>query len=761
MAGLSQDLIAQFSEFTGLGPGGQEKAILFLRGNNNNLEQALGAYFDDPNPLRYECIVVATSTVDSDIEAENGDSRWGEIANFIVAKKQFRYDESQFSSNREGGADGSQNQPFQLDDDFGNANQLTSLTAPSRPPSPQLIGPAPPPGFPNTGTAWENPSKEDTEYNEAIKRSLADQQTGVINASGHEVVPDVEANDRRRVPGEPAFLKHMLKPDFLPALINILHSIPSIHDNMLRANTLLTDYGYNPHWWSGEDMQASSVVYYDDAAMTSDANESSCSPVLTEVQRLLAFLDRTERSYGSAEALSRVHAISALEPTGPSRRTLLYRFLEAWDAVDSAHQLFRSTVVDKDGVRNEIHGYEIPSGIPNAGKEPTLIELLDNVIWDKQASSDFEPDNFLDHIAPIQILTMPSHSTWKLRVPSSFFIDRYLLANKHIIIQMKDENAKYVQRIEAIDKALRKLKTYTYTPGTNTNLVAQKQGDAVQLLSDSVEYLEKRAQQSNEQNSDAGESLFDGKTVYKLRAIKTKITERIEALNAERQQALEAMQQYNDVLAMSNPNNQLYYDPQHRYILCGVSVISMRLLVTYAQHASNTSSESKWWKLVYDTTKTTPSISKTIVSESDVLLAASQGINDTMLVYVAESALAGPPPISLPPQLSRFVEKDNEAFREELVSGISSGGGPGPAVPVTITGVRTGSESGASDDSMKVQGDDEGIEMDDQDRPPPYTTSEWDLGDVGGGAQPEMKEKGKPGLFGRMRRTSKSSDEGM
>ena len=577
-------------------------------------------------------------------------------------------------------------------------------------------------------------------------------------------MPDVDAVDRRRIEGEPVSLKHMLRPDFLPALINILHTVPPLHDYLLSTDAVLDDYGYNSHWWSGESIEAPTVSYYDDSVMT-NASDASFPPIVAEVQRLMAFLDKTERSYGSAEPLSRVHSISILEQTGAERKSLLFRFLEAWESRAGLQSAFRTTILDKDGTKTFVHGYPIPSGIPSAGKEPTLIELLDNIIWDKQPNGDFEAENFLEDVAPVLIFTIPPHSTWKLKAPTSFYLDRYLLSNKPVVAQMKEQNAKYVQQIEKIDEQLQKLRSFKFNPSTGMSLGPQKEGDALQLMEDSIKYLKERADIATDENVNVHEEVADMRTVKKLQAILRRIQERIQSLNEAKTGAQEAMQELSTVLTIPNSSEPDSSEPEHLFVFAGISTSSMRLLNTYVQYPFG-QSDSQWWQLTYDTTHIKPRISKTLVSESEVITAAAQGIDDTMLVYVAASTLDSPPPISLPPRLKAFVEKDNAAFRDELAHAEQMASAPGPAVPVSITGVRTRSDSGGSNDSMKVQRDDidEGIEMDDRAQPPPYDNGDaWDGKDVKMGSptgeQPEMQEvgQGRPGLFG-MRRGGSGGD---
>lgn len=578
----------------------------------------------------------------------------------------------------------------------------------------------------------------------------------VARASGQEVVPDVEANERQRILGQPVLLKHMLVQDFLPSLVTILHSVPKLRNALLNSESHLYDYGFNSQWWSGESIQTPTISYTDDTSTTENTS-SACPPIVAEVQRLMAFLDKSERAYGSAEALSRVHAIKVYEQTSALPKPLMERFVETWDSIGDSQSLFLSTITDlkqSSAATRDLHMFEARTGFAAPEKDIALVDVLDNCFWDVQDNGDFEPDHFLDEVAPVQILTIRPHKTWNLLVPPEIFLDRYLLSNSDIIQQMKNKKSTYVQQIDKVNSTLKKLETYKYNSSTGTGLVSAKEGNAVRLMEDSIKFLQDRSQEAKDDEVKNQTRL----TIAKLEKISARVEEKIQALKAEKEEAQTAMKKFSAILTdPSTPPQPSDYEFECRYVLRGVATASPRTLTTYASYAPprRTSAQDasvQWWKLCYDTTGPTPRLEKSSVSQDEVLAEAGKGAQDTMLVYTSSAMLSGPPPVPLPPQLERFVEKDNAAFREELEQSdpFNVPDGPGPAVPITLTGVRTRSSSRGSDDSMTVNRDDEGIEMDERDLPPPYDGSEKELEDVKMEPQPEMEERnghGRPGLF--------------
>lgn len=100
------------------------------------------------------------------------------------------------------------------------------------------------------------------------------------------------ASGRVRDDGAPAFLKpfsHNNNP--LPALVTILHSIPQCRNIFLAPNYGQESYAVSGDWWNAEPSSMPSYKSY--------RNEH----LVREMQRLTAFLDRTQRAYGSAAKL--------------------------------------------------------------------------------------------------------------------------------------------------------------------------------------------------------------------------------------------------------------------------------------------------------------------------------------------------------------------------------------------------------------------------------------------------------------------------
>src|SRR5437016_1780096 len=129
-----------------------------------------------------------------------------------------------------------------------------------------------------------------------------------VGASTHEIYLDPEPVDRKRNPGEPVFLKPSPSGHTLASWLTISHSIPLARAALLCPQYLLPNYGHDDEWWNGTPAKVPRIVHAEDGMnMTSGRNE-----LLFETQRLMAFLSKTNRAYGSAENRANLNVMMEL-----------------------------------------------------------------------------------------------------------------------------------------------------------------------------------------------------------------------------------------------------------------------------------------------------------------------------------------------------------------------------------------------------------------------------------------------------------------
>ncbi|EPE05363.1 ubiquitin interaction domain-containing protein [Ophiostoma piceae UAMH 11346] len=188
---------------------------------------------------------------------------------------------------------------------------------------------------------------------------------------------DAKPSARIRSPNSPAFLGS-IDHNYLNALLTVLHSIPAARNALLRFGGVEAHtYGNNPGWWkstaidpvgdlkrgpidAGETWMNDSdeEVFYPPPSVDRDPNDKT--PVATlplgtnvarqfieEVQRLMAFLDGTDRSYAYTETLETAHVSTMAEGEDTTRRfcsTLAYfRLADFNDALFTEVKMLRQT----------------------------------------------------------------------------------------------------------------------------------------------------------------------------------------------------------------------------------------------------------------------------------------------------------------------------------------------------------------------------------------------------------------------------------
>src|SRR5204863_4427657 len=132
--------------------------------------------------------------------------------------------------------------------------------------------------------------------------------------------------------------------------------------------------------------------------------ESDTHNFVYETQRLMAFLDSTTRSYGSADILVDMDCYQNCQA-----ESRLNRFFKTWmnaamelSPDDRLTQVFSSTALKNlVNARGKTSSKEFPClELPLKPAHETLYDVLDTVIWVDKADQPLE-DVWIEHVAPI------------------------------------------------------------------------------------------------------------------------------------------------------------------------------------------------------------------------------------------------------------------------------------------------------------------------------------------------------------------------
>ncbi|KAK7954023.1 ubiquitin interaction domain-containing protein [Apiospora saccharicola] len=267
------------------------------------------------------------------------------------------------------------------------------------------------------------------------------------NAAAAEPPPSA----RQRIQGAPAFLRS-LNDHRLGALISIYHSIPLARNVLLSyaADSAVKDYGNHMDWWKGQPILGP-AQNGEEADATPDGEYPS---FVDELQRLLAFLDNTDRSYGSADVIAKTYDI---DPThgGWAPPDLDHNFFEALKKAgegipncryDQLETLGKGQpIFPRDKSAEKANGGSTKNLTTNPTKNPvdTLYDALDRLFWHHALAPqpwDPEDSKTATLVEPSAVLTIRFNGEGLQRtcdIPAVLYIDRYIEERKNLAVELQ------------------------------------------------------------------------------------------------------------------------------------------------------------------------------------------------------------------------------------------------------------------------------------------------------------------------------------
>ncbi|KAH0538601.1 hypothetical protein FGG08_004802 [Glutinoglossum americanum] len=545
-----------------------------------------------------------------------------------------------------------------------------------------------------------------------------------VGSGAHEIYPNPEPIDRKRIASEPAFLKPSPSSHTLASFLTILHSIPLARRALLCQDHLLSDYGYNDEWWDGTPAKAPRVVRLDDGIRV-DRDEDE---VIFETQRLVAFLTKTTRAYGSAETLANIDGVS-----NQHLDVIIGDFLAHWYMVakrvsqhNTLPEIFRTVAISysEEGDR-KVQPVFLP-GL-NVDESQTLYDIIDDALW-SEVDEDKEEAFFEQAGEVFSMLLKSSNGNQNglgIRIPAVLYLDRYMESSESLAKEMRLKKAEMRRKILEMERLEARL-TETHSSNIHggpfdprkllqaavsqfTVPMPPKQPNGVYGGDAKSEYP---SQEHQNGNADIAQKL---KQIYKT------VLEKLKALEEQKEKAKASLQELSTLL--TQPSDDPENSPQMRYTLRGVTTlphITYVLLPISEGETGNTpdaiSRGQQWWKINFSTdARSTKNVNSYYVSSStgasvptggdwditeppswggdgqvavesmttaysgsstswaqkipevQVLKAAREESQSVILVYASDRAMKAPYP-SLPPPLEKFVEIDNAAFAAELGS---------------------------------------------------------------------------------------------
>lgn len=312
----------------------------------------------------------------------------------------------------------------------------------------------------------------------------------LFSATPQEAIINPDPEHRKRVNDEPAFIRHSEQYQDIGPLITILHAIPIAREALLLRERVLPSYGYDKQWWNGEAINLSKIVSLTD----SDHDENNgWDDVLYETQRLIAFLDSTERAFGSSDSLSSItwnQASTSYLDRGAAE------FMENWQVsalkatpnnqlatVFSSLALKRPVIDDEDPIQKLFVTFD--AEVSEDGI--SLYEALDATLWPDVG--DELDDVWLDRIGEVFTMKLKRSTSQKsigVKIPAVWYPDRYLDSCKGIALEFRKRKVETLDQINWLNTLRNRLTTSLDRFGSQVNNM-----EALALAADSAEIATK------------------------------------------------------------------------------------------------------------------------------------------------------------------------------------------------------------------------------------------------------------------------------
>jgi len=542
-----------------------------------------------------------------------------------------------------------------------------------------------------SGVVHADGTSQQRSYGPATKdQSAHDREWGMVlsaQPASSEVVPDVERpEERKNMEGQPRFLKNLPMGGYLPNLLTIGHSIPAMREKLLLRDYTMAQYGTDAEWWKGHQIALPKIVHTESGA-PADAEIDQWDEFISETQRLMSFLDASERSYASVNALTQSEMMKQAQKDDMVT-AFLQRFVRAADSrtdrFEEMRSFFSTKIGSSQGI-NEPYAETLDVTFETTGDDKVgLLEALDSLLWDTISKDCEDRDNYIEKGADVLVLSAkqenPNVEKLQLQAPSTLYLDKYLKKNLDVSKPLRLEIAEQRRRFTKLNAVINKLTEWPHPTQSNTKL------DARAMLQHTLGHFSgKNMADASKADSESGivvngtsapEQPHYADIAAKLEAISFSVDEKIAKLQKQK----EEIQKTISKLSNSSPAKLEEEGLKERYTLMGVST---KPNITYVlrpklegDEDDNMSLDSQdeatpagmqWWRIEYAVNSTQPRISKAAIEGDIVIQAIEVEHTSALLVYASDRAVDFSNfNQELPPNLAKFVEDDNFLFNVEL-----------------------------------------------------------------------------------------------
>lgn len=289
---------------------------------------------------------------------------------------------------------------------------------------------------------------------------------------------------RKRAAEAPAFLVQgsggYAESNRLGAFLTILHAIPLARNKLLESGTPAASYWHNSEWWNGKAIIAPGILTRLQAGELHPNAPEAMPNFEEEIHRLIAFMDLTERSYGTVGTLRDL--IMAESNTSDSLEKHFYETFATRNPEQVA-PLYSQVTLDKvlhsdeqmEELAEDLEDQLASFGLleTDLAKEDynhikTLYELLDHVMWSDVLQDGINEDSRMAMYREYgEVLSIKLDGSGpeeaSIAIPEIFYPERWLESRQDDARKIQKEWARIKIELQRLDDAQRKLQAFEDT----------------------------------------------------------------------------------------------------------------------------------------------------------------------------------------------------------------------------------------------------------------------------------------------------------
>ncbi|KPM41253.1 hypothetical protein AK830_g5329 [Neonectria ditissima] len=505
---------------------------------------------------------------------------------------------------------------------------------------------------------------------------------------------------RKRTPGAPAFLvqgNSSAGDHRLGGLMTILHEIPLARNVLLETGSPAASYGHNSEWWKGQEILPPHVLAQLQTGELQWGQQGQANVNMEEeIHRLMAFLDSTDRSYGTVSVLTDLIPFSNL---GVEKQFYEQLGERQGDKIQPLSQVATLAEVHGDSLGYEDAKFgllEMEHLRSDYDSIKTLYESLDHVMWNdvlgwKEVHQSSKMAMFKEMGDVFVIKINGDGPEDSMEIPEEFYPEKYTTSRKDEArrIQVgwcktKREAAKIVEQIDRIhqwrdsengpilDKRDLIRKATDQWAGYSSYLESLARFQAMEKSGfDTEKYPDYRAAPCEMDDESKERKDKVDEVIQFSEQLLAELETRVKGLNDELERIKARQRFLGRLLTVPNKPGRPRPMTCNRYLLRGVATSSDVVYVCQRADADlieladkPSSSSDQWWRLAYNASEEQPVKAEKVEIER-VFRDMWQETKTPLLVYATEMALTTPR-TALTSALERFIKAENKGFRQEL-----------------------------------------------------------------------------------------------